>query len=48
MAGDSVSLLSLTNLIGHNCHAYYFHARGLSVNNCVRKNIVRDLQVREF
>ena len=33
--------------IGHNYHGHYLHAGGLSVNNYVRKNKVREANVRE-
>ena len=36
-------------IIRHNYHGHYLHAGGLSVNNCVRENRVREvkLNVRE-
>ena len=34
-------------IIGHNYHGHYSHAGGLSVNNYVRENIVREVNVRE-
>ena len=34
-------------IIGHNYHGHYLHAGGLSVNNYVRENKVRDVNVRE-
>ena len=33
-------------IIGLNYHGHYFHAGGLSVNNYVRENIVREVNVR--
>ena len=34
-------------IIGHNYHGHYLHAGGLSVNNYVRENKVRKVNVRE-
>ena len=34
-------------IIGHNYHGHYLHAGGLSVNNYVRENKVREVNVRE-
>ena len=34
-------------IIGHNYHGHYLHAGGLSVNNYVRENKVREVYVRE-
>ena len=38
---------SFDYIIGHNYHGHYFHAGGLSVNNYVRENKVREVNVRE-
>ena len=32
-------------IIGHNYHGHYLHAGGLSVNNYVRENKVREVNV---
>ena len=41
-------LISLPEyIIGHNYHGHYLHAGGLSVNNYVRENKVREVNVRE-
>ena len=37
----------LSYIIGHNYHGHYLHAGGLSVNNYVRENKVREVNVRE-
>ena len=34
-------------IIGHNYHGHYLHAGGLSVNNYVRENKAREVNVRE-
>ena len=34
-------------IIGHNYHGHYLHAGGLSVNNYVRENKVREVNVRD-
>ena len=34
-------------IIGHNYHGHYLHAGGFSVNNYVRENKVREVNVRE-
>ena len=34
-------------IIGHNYHGHYLHAGDLSVNNYVRENKVREVNVRE-
>ena len=34
-------------IIGHNYHGHYLHAGGLGVNNYVRENKVREVNVRE-
>ena len=34
-------------IIGHNYHGHYLHAGGLSVNDYVRENKVREVNVRE-
>ena len=36
-----------TYIIGHNYHGHYLHAGDLSVNNYVRENKVREVNVRE-
>ena len=37
----------LNYIIGHNYNGHYLHAGGLSVNNYVRENKVREVNVRE-
>ena len=34
-------------IIGHNYHGHCLHARGYSVNNYVRENKAREVNVRE-
>ena len=35
-------------IIEHNYHEHYMHAEGLSVNNYVRKNSIRQVNVRQY
>ena len=39
--------IAVTYIIGQNYHGHYFHAGGLSVNNYVGENKVREVNVRE-
>ena len=38
---------TINYIIGHNYHGHYLYAGGLSVNNYVRENKVREVNVRE-
>ena len=45
---SKLALFTVSNyIIGHNSHGHYLHAGGLSVNNYVRENKIREVNVRE-
>ena len=47
LQGELSNFGKFTYIIGHNYHGHYLNAGGLSVNNYVRENKVREVNVRE-